>query len=228
MSSQALESLAVEAVLFDFDGTLVDASRAICRSFDTALRRFGAPVMPEDRVKAMIGRPLREMFAVADPSAAPERLEDYVEAYREAWLPLAVPLTTPLPTAAETVRQLASSGIRLAVVTSRIASGAERILDAFALRAHFAVVVGVEHVDRPKPDPEGLRVALSALGVAADGAVMVGDTPDDVAAGRAAGTCAVGVTTGAYDESSLSAAGAHVVLGRLWELVERLSLAPES
>ena len=211
----------VSAVLFDFDGTLVDASEAICRSFEAALLRHGQPAAPDEQVRAMIGRPLREMFGVVDPGATAEGIEAYVDAYREAWTPLAVPLSKPLPGAPETVEALARLA-RLAVVTSRISSGAIHILEAMGLGVHFASIVGIERVERPKPHPEAIHLALRELGAPPSEAVMVGDTPDDVHAGRAAGCRAVGVTTGVFDSAALHEAGADRVIGSLSELPDLL------
>lgn len=207
----------VDAVLFDFDGTLVDASEAICRAFDEALALRGREPFPHDEVRRMIGRPLRDMFAEAHPGAGPDDLEAYVAGYREAFGPLAVPLSRPMPTAVETVDALAPR-MRLGVVTTRASEGAVRILHALGLLDRFGTIVGLERVDRPKPAPEAVLVALEELGARAERAVMVGDTPDDVLAGRAAGTRTVGVTTGVFDAAALVEAGADHVIARLAEL----------
>ena len=55
----------VEAVVFDFDGTLVDASEAICRSFAKVLEDHHGPSLDDADIRKMIGRPLRDMFESA-------------------------------------------------------------------------------------------------------------------------------------------------------------------
>lgn len=215
----------IDTVLFDFDGTLVDSSRAICRAFNEALATEARPAVPDEAIRPMIGRPLVEMFATVDAQADREALERYVGAYRAAWDLIAVPLTSPLPAMMETIDGLGRHR-KLGVVTSRLSSGAHRIIDALGLSGRFDVVVGLEHVARPKPDPEAVHLALGRLGARAERAMMVGDTPDDVLAGRAAGAVAVGVTTGVYDRRALLEAGADAVvdgLAGVLGLVEPLS-----
>jgi pyrophosphatase PpaX len=119
---------------------------------------------------------------------------------------------------AETIPRLAAIA-SLAVVTSRLTESAVRILDGLGLAGRFSSFVGIDRVSRPKPDPEALLLALSELGVAATAAVMVGDTPDDVTAGKEAGTWTVGVTTGAYGAGELARAGADEVVPTLGDLL---------
>ena len=223
-TSLAVDPSTIEAILFDFDGTLVDASEAIVRSFHAALAAADLAPLEPARIRAMVGRPLREMFEVAAPAATAPELDTLVEGYRAAFGPLAVPLSRPLPSVPEALDRLAR-GRRLAVVTSRASAGASLILEAMGLAPLFEVVVGLEAVERPKPDPEAVLRALALLDVAPGRALMVGDTPDDVRAGLAAGTATAGVTTGWFDGPALRAAGAGTVIARLDELAELLEPA---
>ena len=86
---------------FDFDGTLVAASEAISVSFNVVLRKEGIPVMADDEVRAMIGRPLRKMFSYVFPDAGPEEITAYVEKYRQVFHPISPSLSRPLPGAME-------------------------------------------------------------------------------------------------------------------------------
>ena len=195
----------IDAVLFDFDGTLFDTTVAICGAFNETLVERGHARVPEEQISAMIGRPLREMFVELSPAAArtDEDIEACFTAYRKHFLPLSVSCSSLMPTARETVETLVERGIALAVVTTRTADGARHILRGHGLDQAFSQVIGLEHVEQTKPHPEPVLAALERLEVSARQAVMVGDTPDDVAAGRGAGTITVGVATGPYDASAL-------------------------
>lgn len=212
----------VDTVLFDFDGTLMDASAAICGAFRAALSQ---PDLSEDRIRTMIGRPLRDMFLSVRPDATEHDVDTLVDRYREAFLPLSLTDTFPLPGAAHTVQTLCET-MRLAVVTTRMADGAVRMLRTHGMLEAFDFVIGLEHVERPKPDPQPVHCALARLGSNATRAVMVGDTPDDILAGCSAGTGTIGVTTGAFDETSLRAAGAHFVIDSLERLPALLLRQP--
>jgi len=207
----------VQAIVFDFDGTLVDASDAICSSLHDVLSQHGLPLPEEATIRAWIGRPLTEMFVSVDPEATPQRLKQYVQEYRTFFFPRSAALTRPMPGAPDVLRSLAKR-CRFAIATTRKADGAVHILKALGMLDLFESIVGLDEVSRPKPDPEPVLLALRNLGVAPAAAMMVGDTADDVAAGCGAGTLAVGVTTGAHGADRLREAGAHHVIASLHEL----------
>ncbi len=208
----------IRAAVFDFDGTLFDATGAIVHSFNAALIRHGRPALPRDAILPWIGRPLYEVFPGLEPDATGARLDTYIEAYREAFWPVAISHTRPLPGLMECLTALRNAGIRLAIATHRSGRGAVQILEGFGCRDMFEVIVALEHIENPKPHPEPVLKALAQLDTAPAEAAMVGDTPDDVGAGRAAGALAVGITTGAHSRETLLAAGADAVVDALGEL----------
>jgi HAD superfamily hydrolase (TIGR01509 family) len=115
--------------------------------------------------------------------------------------------------------ELRDAGLAIGVVTSkareRFADDARRI----GLDALVDVSVCVEDTDRHKPDPAPVLLALDQLGVRAERAVMVGDTPVDVAAGAAAGTGVYGVAWGMSDRQPLLDAGASAVAPDTGDLI---------
>jgi HAD superfamily hydrolase (TIGR01509 family) len=115
---------------------------------------------------------------------------------------------------------LRAAGLRIAVVTSK--SRRRFVPDAVAAGIHDAIDVAVcnEDVRASKPDPAPVLCALERLELAAERAVMVGDTEVDVAAGIAAGTAVIGVTWGHHGEAELRQAGAAAIAASPAELLE--------
>jgi HAD superfamily hydrolase (TIGR01509 family) len=209
------------AVVFDFDGTLVDASEAICLSFNQVLSRNGLPTWEEPSIRRLIGRPLREMFTTALPAATPEDVDRLLAEYRAAFLPISIKLAQLLPGCRETVQTLAETN-KLAIATSRAGNGAWRILEAMKLHSYFETIIGIYDVEQPKPHPEPVLRALERLDISPARAALVGDTTDDVVAGKAAGVFTVGITTGVHDRAELTAAGADEVVDSLCQLTDLL------
>ena len=207
----------VEAVLFDFDGTLIDSADIISHCFNGALEGRGYPAAESHRIRSMIGRPLREMFAAFVAEATEGEVEMLVVAYRSVFRKIDVSLVQLLPGVEAVVGRL-SERFKVAVVTSRTASGTIRILKQHQLQSHFETIVGIEHVRHGKPDPEPVRLALARLGVEPERALMVGDTVHDIEAAAGAGVAAVGVTTGPHTGQQLLEAGALHVIDGLGEL----------
>ena len=207
----------IRAVIFDFDGTLFDATEAICHSLNAALAAHGRPPLPRAEILPRIGRPLYEIFQTLEPAATAARVQSHVDAYRAAFWPVCLTQTREMPGLHACLAGLRAR-VKLGIATSRSENGARYILDGFGFGADFATIVALEHVQQVKPAPEAVLTACAQLGVPPAQAVMVGDTPDDMHAGHAAGARTVGVTTGAYDRAALLAAGADAVLSTLADL----------
>jgi phosphoglycolate phosphatase-like HAD superfamily hydrolase len=115
----------------------------------------------------------------------------------------------------------------LAIVTGRPRRDAERFLETFGLGHLFAAVISME--DGPaKPDPAPVRTALEALEV--ERAWLVGDTPDDMQAARAAGVVPIGFSAAplsSASRTSLLQAGASRVLTDTRDLCDLLASAGE-
>jgi pyrophosphatase PpaX len=95
----------------------------------------------------------------------------------------------------------------LAIVTSKASPIARQSLEFVGLDRYFPVLVGYDETTRHKPDPEPVRAALGRLGVSADNAVFVGDSPHDIRAGNGAGVMTVAALWGPFDRETLALAG---------------------
>jgi pyrophosphatase PpaX len=103
----------------------------------------------------------------------------------------------------EVVRALHERGIKLGIVTSKRHEGAVRGLRSMGLEDVFPVVLGVDDVERPKPNPEPVLQALQMLGADAETTVFVGDSTHDMECGRAAGVRTAAVLWGPFSRASL-------------------------
>jgi len=113
----------------------------------------------------------------------------------------------PYPGAVEAVAALGASGTRLAVVTSKRRTIAERTMERCGLAGRFELLVSADDVEHGKPDPEPVLLALERLGLSEEAAqvLFVGDSPWDMKAGRAAGTRTAAVLWGPYARTALEA-----------------------
>lgn len=207
----------IQAAIFDFDGTLIDASEAICLSFNAVLSRNGLEPLGTDTVREMIGRPLWDMFGEVLDHPSADFVETCVAQYRAEFMPRSLPLSKPMPGLAVMLKQLAGS-VLCGIATSRTVHGACHILEGFGLDQHFDTIVGIDSVTHSKPHPEPVLTALRNLNISPRQAVMVGDTMDDISAGRTAGTMTVGMARDTKRIEELWAAGADHVIQSLEEL----------
>lgn len=160
------------------------------------------PPLPHERVGELIGLPLDAMFRLAWPDVDGEAITRYRAEYRSRYEATAIPATRLFRGARTTLRDFHRAGLLQATVTGKRAADCERILRGLGIGDDIEVFLGGDSVDRPKPAPDLARHAMERLGVAADDAVVVGDSAADLAMGRAAGAHTIQVLWG-YAKSPL-------------------------
>lgn len=215
----------VRAILFDFDGTLADSFEAITASTNHVRRAYGLPPLPEAEVRGYVGYGLDHLMAALVPVAP---VADAVAKYRAHHKGAMLTGTKLMPGVAETVRELARRGYRMAVCSNKRVEFTRELVSALGLAPCFASVLGPDDVSgRAKPDPAMLREALSRLGVTEAEALYVGDMAVDVETARAAGVPVWLVPGGAVGVEAAVAAGPDRVLNGFSQLLELLpAVAP--
>lgn len=93
----------------------------------------------------------------------------------------------------ETVRILKENGFKLGIVTTKRLDVALKGVKLTKLDEFFDCIVAIEHVKKPKPDPEPILLALERLRSVPEEALMVGDNHHDILGGKNAGTKTAGV-----------------------------------
>jgi pyrophosphatase PpaX len=191
----------LSAVLFDFDGTLVDTTEMIHQSMKHATSSvLGREDIPRETLLANVGRPLPRQMELIDA----ENAELLLEAYRSHHEQHHDTLIGEFPGVEESLARLGSAGIKVAVVTSKRRLSVEMALKNFpGLRKVVDRFVTLEDTTEHKPNPEPLLRALELLGVPKERAAYVGDSPFDVEAAKAAGLASVAVSWGAFSEDRL-------------------------
>jgi pyrophosphatase PpaX len=205
------------AVLFDLDGTLIDSVELIVNSALYAFEKCGHPPPAAEEWLADVGLPLRTMFGrfINDESA----MDELIAGYREYQLANHDRLVRPYDEVTATLTALHDRGHALAVVTSKSEPLARRGLTHVGLDGFFDVIVGLESCTRHKPDPEPVHVALDRLGLRPPDAAFVGDSPHDMAAGRAAGVTTVAALWGPFSRSQLAPSRPDYYIERMSELL---------
>lgn len=190
------------AVLFDFDGTLVDTTEMIHQSMRHAASSvLGRDDIPRETLLAHVGQPLPRQMELIDA----EKAELLLEAYRSHHEEHHDALIGEFPGVEEALSRLRSSGIKVAVVTSKRRVSVEMALKNFpGLRNVVDRFVTLEDTTDHKPNPEPLLRGLELLGnVPKERAAYVGDSPFDVQAAKAAALTSVAVSWGAFSEDRL-------------------------
>jgi HAD superfamily hydrolase (TIGR01509 family) len=198
----------MEAIVFDWDGTLVDTLAALYRANVAALDAFGIP-FDQTLLRLHYTADWRLMYRRL--GIPPERLDEA----NDRWLAhyQGGSEVKPFPGAAEALQRLRDAGVVTGLVTAGDRAIIEPQLEATGLGELIRVRVFGDDLPVHKPDPQPLRAVLDALGVGdgAQAATYVGDAPDDMRMARAAGVVGVGIESMLGDPDALRAAGASEI-----------------
>ncbi len=195
-------------LLFDLDGTLVDAFTTIHRAYVHTLPQFGrpAPTLPEVR-RAVGGGLANAMSHFLPPELIEEAMKVHV-AYSQQILLEDVKL---LPGAAELLRAQHTRGTQLAVHTNKLGNAARLICAHLSVSPYLSGIFGAGDTPWLKPQREFTDYVLRELGANSANTLLIGDSPFDVETARNGGFPCWAVTTGTHDAAQLRAAGASAI-----------------
>lgn len=227
-TTRGLPSGRISAVLFDWDGTLVDTGAILLACWHTMSEEvlgYRFPVTAEDERWALSRRAAESFPVLAkDPDMVPAMHTAFTRAYAQ----IAPDFVRGHPGADELLRGLAQHGFRTGVVTSKTTDRVTIDGGLTGLLPLVDVLVTGDDVDRGKPDPQGIRMALDALTIAPDAAVYVGDGAVDIRAGKAAGLRTVALTHGLSDRAALEAEDPDLIMDDLTSLLGAVTAASGS
>jgi pyrophosphatase PpaX len=192
-------SLPHKAILFDLDGTLLDTFDFIFSAFEHSLSLHSAPIPPRPEIAIKMGGPLEDCYRELAPGFDHASLTEHHRRFQQANLEL----VALFPHSLETLQYLQSQGYKIGAVTTRSIRTSLSSLDATGIRSFFDIVLSVEDVTNPKPDPEPILKAAEALGILPSESVMVGDTTADILCGKNAGSYTIAALYGFGGDSLL-------------------------
>lgn len=182
--------------LFDLDGTLLDSIELILHSFHHTTRVHMGRELGDAYWLRGVGTPLRDQLATIAES--PAELDALLDTYRAFNLETHDRMARAYPGVVDVVRSLEARGSKLALVTSKLSTGAERGLKLLGLTESFSVRVCADDVENGKPHPEPVWKALSALDEEPEHSVFIGDSLHDVQSGKRAGVKTAVVSWGPF------------------------------
>ncbi len=210
---------AIQGLIFDCDGVLVDSEKISCGAWLPVLRRRGIEVELPD-IEAFIGqsdKAVVEHYQARGAQFPPEILAEREQAYFD----LARGRLQSFAGLREALEVLRQRRFPVAVASSGGPAKIHFSLEEVGLLVYFPIRCSAVEVRRGKPAPDLFLLAASRLGLAPESCAVVEDAVPGVQAARAAGMRAIGFPS-SHPEAALREAGAQVVLGSYAELLAQL------
>ncbi len=209
-----------DVLFFDLDGTLIQSSEGVPRCVAYALEKMGQPVPAMPELRKWIGPALRTSFAPVFGDT--ERVERAVALYRQRFESDGWKEYELYPGIEAVVRSLKADGHRMAIVTAKTESHAQRIVEHLPFGDCFEDVTGASLDSTRSHKPQLVGEALRRLSLQPEQCWMIGDRRMDIEGARHHGMRNIGVLWGFGGREELQAAGAHALAATPDELVTLL------
>ena len=213
----------LKAVLFDLDGTLIDSKKDIAAAANAARVHFGMSALPLETVTGYIGWGIEHLNRKALETEEPARLAEGLEVLKAYYREHCVDQTVVFPGVRKLLDFLKGRGIRMGLVSNKPHEFTLITLDKLGLAPYFKAVLGADATPHKKPHPEPLLTALSQMGAKPSEAVMIGDSPVDAQAARAAGMLVGLVSHGFVAKEYLNSSDPDWLVDSLEEFIEILA-----
>ena len=214
----------LQAVLFDFDYTLGDATDVIVEGFWYAFDQLGLPRPGREAVRRTIGHKLEDEYTLLTGDTDLGRLAQFGALYRQQANPRQITGTRLFPGAVELLSALRAAGLHTGVVSTKRTDTLLGVVEHCGIAPLLDLVTGGDLVARPKPDPEGLLAALHTLDLAPGQALYCGDTVLDAGAAQRAGVPFCAVLNGTTPAADFAPFPFVHIAPDLWDLKRWLAL----
>lgn len=210
------------AILFDWDGTLVESLKAIHAAHNVVLKQFGRPELSYEEARRDLRQSAREKYtSLFGPEIGPQAFHLYYDTILKNHLD---DLET-LPHAEDFLSFVKSKNIPMAVVSNKRHMILEKEIDHFGWSHFFETFVGAGQTERDKPAPDPLLLACDHIGIHPTNSILwyVGDTDTDMKAANAAGCAPIFIEHGYGERDEIMAHNPYLIVRDLIDLQSKLA-----
>lgn len=192
--------MAIEAVVFDMDGVLIDAKEWHYEALNRALGLFGYSISRAEHLSTFDGLPTRrKLEMLSQEKGLPRGLHRFLNELKQQYTVDQVHLhCKPVFVHEYALSNLKARGYRLGLASNSIRPSVELMMQKSSLAGYLDVMLSNEDVERPKPHPDIYLTAAARLGVAPERCLVVEDNPNGIRSAEAAG-CPVLVVQSVFD-----------------------------
>lgn len=208
------------AVVFDFDGTLLDTLADLSASVNHALSEQGLPPRTPDEVRVALGYGYRYLIEHCVPENTPENVvNDTLKIFSEYYYNHNLTYTCPYKGIPETLKELQRKGYKMGIVSNKNMAAVKELAEHF-FKGVISVAIGESAEVRRKPAPDTVLTVLKELGATPEESLYVGDSEVDIVTAKNAGMECLSVGWGFRTAEFLKAHGATTIINKPEEIAD--------
>jgi len=205
----------IRLVIFDLDGTLVNAYQAVTQSVNFTLEQLAFPKKTAYQIKRAVGWGDRQLMA---QFVGEELADKALKIYRPHHLNALKNGVRFLPGAKETLKWCKAKGLLLAIASNRPTVFTQAIIKGLGVEQRFDLVLCADKAKRPKPYPDILLEICRKLKINKQQVLFVGDMTIDVHCGANAAIKTVAVATGSNTKKELNQSKPYKIINQITQL----------
>ncbi|RPJ05130.1 MAG: HAD family hydrolase [Deltaproteobacteria bacterium] len=206
----------IRGIIFDLDGTLLEAYEAIYLGMGEVFRTFGKPLFPPGDLRRHLKADLQATLA---PFLSPEETSKAISIFRKRYEEVYLEKTHFLDGAKEILNSLHRQGMVLAVASNKLGLFSRKVLAHLGVAGYFQSILGAGDGHRNKPFPDMIQASLKEMELPPEEVVFVGDSLEDIQAGREAGVDVYALPTGVHSKEELATGRPKRILRSLEDLI---------
>ena len=218
LNREGLKTISNVGFIFDLDGTLLDSASQIVPAVIETRLFFKLPILSEEEIYRLIGRPAAELFKNDDSTEATNM--EVLDYFRKILEEKYMNENKIYPFSENLIEKLIQNEYMIGIATSKPTYLAIKAINNSILNKYSLIIQGTDDFP-PKPNPDVVLKCIQSLKSTRN--FMVGDRTEDMIAGKLAGCITIGLEQGPHDMNSLTDAGADFVFSGIRELNSELN-----
>ena len=203
-------------VIFDLDGTLIDAYAAIAVGINQTLQSLGYPQQKSEVIKRSVGWGVEKLI---HPFVKERDYSKAIEIYLKSQETLLPKMAKLLPGAKEVLKELKGRDCLLAVASNRPSFFSDSLLKKLKIAQYFSLVLCADQINSYKPNPKILLSIMKKLNIPPEETLYVGDMALDAETGRNARVRTIIVLTGSSNRGEVIAAKPFKIINQISEIL---------
>ena len=198
----------ITTIIFDMDGTVLNTLDDLTDSVNYVFSKFGLPARSRDEYRQFFGNGIGYAMKCAAPEGTPDSLiKEMIPVFKEYYDIHCLDKTGPYDGIIDLMKELRSSGCKIAIVSNKIDSAVKELNERF-FSEYVSVAIGERPGVNRKPAPDTVFAALAELGSSTDEAVYIGDSEVDLMTAKNSNLPCIAVLWGFRDRDFLIKNGA--------------------